>query len=123
MQALHTFIMDIDVGEKVQAEVELFKILEAVEMYQGVIRLALAASALIPHWTRQIKLSKRRKPGQSNQLFRLNERPGKIYTGDYKISVGQLCQIANWLGGSVRGDAAFEADDPLRDRPLALLRR
>ena len=121
VKAGEALVLNIDVGQEVQAEMKLLEAEECVEMRQRIVGVALAACPFVPHGSWKEQFLQAPQPGEVVKILGYHERSRKVDAHDLEISWREIFELPDGFGAPLRRDAPPQADDPLRHSPLAFL--
>ena len=118
-QPLHSFIADIQPGQRGQTGAECFQLLHSLVILERFVReRSLDVADRAPHARRNVQLANMFQFADLLKLLGLDHRAVQIHHDDPEIPVRQLKRIADGTFDAVDHDLPAAPQDPKCDLPL-----
>src|SRR5262249_19405289 len=113
-----TLILNVDVGQKMQAEMQLLEILETSKGAQLVVGIEATARARIPDRPGKIKFLESGQAADPLEILGNNNGSSQVDADDANVSGRQFRQITEGLPAAIQDDTTALANRPFGDIPI-----
>src|SRR5712692_2772175 len=98
------FVLHVDVGQKVHAEVQFFQARKVAQGCERIIRIQFAARTRIPHGAGKKQIPETRKILELFEILRVGERTHKVDAFNRKLTGRKFGQVGYRLRSAFEGN-------------------